>query len=181
MNERAPHALKGSTEPASAPLLTPLPRKDGGLSTRQRLEILDECSASLGAAAALAEPQNEEVSERNPRPGSRLGVCKCCFRWPISDRRTAAEKLPEAPGRSVNWRCGHCFVFASPAVHCGFSTGRNPNSSEITPVKYKGCNSCGASLHLCLAARSGGARFFALQPFKLPFLKPKLPRARKHD
>lgn len=39
---------------------------------------------------------------RNPRPGSRLGVCKCCFRWPSSDGRTAAGKLPDAPGRSVS-------------------------------------------------------------------------------
>lgn len=67
MNERAPHALTGSTEPTSALLLTPLPC-NGGLSTRERLDILDECNASLGAPAALAEPQNEEVSERNPHP-----------------------------------------------------------------------------------------------------------------
>lgn len=43
-------------------------KEDGGFPTRERLGILDECSASVrAAAAALVEPQDEEVSEE-PAP-----------------------------------------------------------------------------------------------------------------
>lgn len=70
MNERALHALKGWTEPASARLQTPPPRKTEAFPP-ESVEILDECSASVSAsvsaAAAPVEPQTEEVSEE-PAP-----------------------------------------------------------------------------------------------------------------
>lgn len=79
---------------------------------------------------------------RNPRPGSRLGVCKCRFRWPGSDGRTAAGKLPDAPGRSVSgaaaigWfsRLLRFTADSPPAVIRTAQTSRPLNTKAVTAV-----------------------------------------------
>lgn len=112
---------------------------------------------------------------RNPRPGSRLGVCGRCFSRPSGDGGAAAEKLPDAPGRSLSGAADIVWFARLLRLTADSPPAVIRAAPGLRPFRTKGCNSWDGPRHLCVAARSGGARVFAFQPLQLPFISPEPP------